>query len=1159
MPLEFDGVNGIIKNTTSDGDITIKGNDGGSEISALTFDMSAEGAATFNSTVTSTASTTITVADNSDNLTLVSTDADSNSGPNLRLYRNNDSNADGDVLGQIDFEGRNDSSQDVVYARIRAVAEDITDGTEDARLIIEKAVNGSTTEIMRSIGSETVFNDGSIDLDFRVEGNGDANLLFVDAGNDRIGVGTDSPAKLLSLKKDGGGGAIGIDIHNQGTDAADDALITFETQGHRNYSMGIDRSASSFVVMSEADGLGTARLTIDDSGDAIFSGTVGVPALDIMSGSSIHGTITTSSSSLTLNARNTGIMIFQSGGTERMRIGSDGATTITTTGNEDTLSLISTDADASDGPILRMYRNSGSPADGDLTGIMKFVGRNDNSQDVNYGSLRAFIRDASDGSEDGTIQINHIVAGTDRNALELDNDEYVFNNAGIDIDFRVESDGNTHALFVDAGNNRVGINNSSPSQALDVTGNLVISGISRFGNGSAASPAYQFGDDTNTGMFRASSDILGFSTAGSEALRIAADGDVGVGTVDPTQNLELVVSKTASIPTDASVGSTNNGAACGMGIHNENNSAVYSGLNFETRTTHASRWLIGNEWQASYKGDLFFRARDGASSSSEILRLKSDGTVGINTADPSASWVGANNLVVSDTSSDGGITIISGTSGNGNIMFSDAQAGAFSDARGLITYLHNGDSMRFITANAEAMRIDSSQRIGIGTSSSSTKLTIDEGGEPPAEGMLLLQANSSSRQLRIQPPTDADNGFIDYRGGNLVFLDDGTEVFRFQGSSEVVVNDASNDTDFRVESNDNTHMLFVDAGNNRVGIGTTPDLGVGLHIRTADSGGSVNGVCDELVIENSSRSGMTILSGNSSIGTIAFGDDGSSTIGSINYDHSVDDLTFFVAATEMLRIDSDNNNLATGGETAGDVGAFGLCLNQGTADGKILTFKSSDVAHGMTDVAETDTYAVFKKRTSDGGLQINALHDSGDQGMRLEAMCVTENTTKGTTGNGPMHLASSKKNSAGLQQFGSNANLFVVSNNGSTKFIVDAEGELHSDGGAQSAYDIYEDAQLVRAYDLSHGKGVIDSKFDDYIKYNHESLAEAGLVGREKDGTPNNFINVTGMQRLHNGAIWQQYEKHQKLASAFYKLAEKTIGKEEADKLLTEEEIQLLN
>ena len=55
------------------------------------------------------------------------------------------------------------------------------------------------------------------------------------------------------------------------------------------------------------------------------------------------------------------------------------------------------------------------------------------------------------------------------------------------------------------------------------------------------------------------------------------------------------------------------------------------------------------------------------------------------------------------------------------------------------------------------------------------------------------------------------------------------------------------------------------------------------------------------------------------------------------------------------------------------------------------------------------------------------------------------------------------------------------------------------------------------------------------------------------------MVNWTAMSQLHNGAIWQQYEKHQKLVSAFYKLAEKTIGKEEADKLLTDEEIQLLN
>jgi len=86
-------------------------------------------------------------------------------------------------------------------------------------------------------------------------------------------------------------------------------------------------------------------------------------------------------------------------------------------------------------------------------------------------------------------------------------------------------------------------------------------------------------------------------------------------------------------------------------------------------------------------------------------------------------------------------------------------------------------------ATSTAITIDSSQNIGIGTISPSTMLHINQGGEPPAEGMLILEANSASRQLRIQPPTNADNGFIDYKGGNLTFLDDGTEVARFQGST----------------------------------------------------------------------------------------------------------------------------------------------------------------------------------------------------------------------------------------------------------------------------------------------------------------------------------------------------------------------------------------
>ena len=47
-----------------------------------------------------------------------------------------------------------------------------------------------------------------------------------------------------------------------------------------------------------------------------------------------------------------------------------------------------------------------------------------------------------------------------------------------------------------------------------------------------------------------------------------------------------------------------------------------------------------------------------------------------------------------------------------------------------------------------------------------------------------------------------------------------------------------------------------------------------------------------------------------------------------------------------------------------------------------------------------------------------------------------------------------------------------------------------------------------------------------------------------------NFINLNGFIRLHNGAIWQQYEKHQKLANAMYELAKAAVGEEKANEIL---------
>ena len=62
-------------------------------------------------------------------------------------------------------------------------------------------------------------------------------------------------------------------------------------------------------------------------------------------------------------------------------------------------------------------------------------------------------------------------------SLVVNTGELVINEGSNDYDFRVETNGNTHGLYVDGGNDRVGICNSSPSVALDVTGAITSSGV----------------------------------------------------------------------------------------------------------------------------------------------------------------------------------------------------------------------------------------------------------------------------------------------------------------------------------------------------------------------------------------------------------------------------------------------------------------------------------------------------------------------------------------------------------------------------------------------------------------------------------------------------------------------------------------------------------
>ena len=169
-----------------------------SALNATTGDFT--GAVDIDGAITSSTGATITTADNNPQITLTSTDTDANSGPRLDFIRNpGQAGADNDFLSAILHRGYNDAGTPelITYAEANVQILDASDGSEDARFYINTMVEGSGRSRLNILPSETVFNEDSVDVDFRVESNGNANMLVVDAGNDRIGLGTGSPSVAL--------------------------------------------------------------------------------------------------------------------------------------------------------------------------------------------------------------------------------------------------------------------------------------------------------------------------------------------------------------------------------------------------------------------------------------------------------------------------------------------------------------------------------------------------------------------------------------------------------------------------------------------------------------------------------------------------------------------------------------------------------------------------------------------------------------------------------------------------------------------------------------------------------------------------------------------------------------------------------------------------
>jgi hypothetical protein len=160
------------------------------------------------------------------------------------------------------------------------------------------------------------------------------------------------------------------------------------------------------------------------------------------------------------------------------------------------------------------------------------------------------------------------------------------------------------------------------------------------------------------------------------------------------------------------------------------------------------------------------------------MTIDSSGNVGIGNTNPSDLFVGANNLVVGDNSSDNGITIFTGTNNTGYLLFSDGTSGN-EQYRGQVRYNNSTDQLQFLTAGDLNTRlaIDSSGKVLVGTETTKGHLTISGDDD-------LIQANVGIQSQSASASTHYMISFFKSDGSTVGYISHNDTATAYNTSSD---------------------------------------------------------------------------------------------------------------------------------------------------------------------------------------------------------------------------------------------------------------------------------------------------------------------------------------------------------------------------------------
>jgi hypothetical protein len=229
-----------------------------------------------------------------------------------------------------------------------------------------------------------------------------------------------------------------------------------------------------------------------------------------------------------------------------------------------------------------------------------------------------------------------------------------------------------------------------------------------------------------------------------------------------------------------------------------------------------------------------------------------------------------------------------------------------------------------------------------------TDYTLASGGTQitfttaPASGASIFIVEISGA---VGGPLDSD-----LNGTELILDADGDTSITADTDDQIDVKIAGAD-DFQFTANTFTAQSGSTITTPTLGVGNTKDLGVGLHIKSADTTASaVSGSADELVIEGTGNVGMTVQSANDGVGNIYFGDVANGSVGRVSYNHSSNLMSFNTNAAERMSISSDgivkaNTRIVIDNDVAS---GFKLNIEAGGNSETGIIINDKDAASGFT-------------------------------------------------------------------------------------------------------------------------------------------------------------------------------------------------------------------